>query len=124
VLARVYLSAGEVLVWEDEPNDDVFLLASGELESLVGGKVAGTVYPGAVFGETAFFSRRPRHATVRARVPSECLVIRNLDLLSFAYKHPSVLIQMGGAFARRLEDRDALESEEAATQRWPGIDGD
>lgn len=124
VVARVYLSAGEVLVWEDEPNDDVFLLASGELESLVGGKLAGTVHPGAVFGETAFFSRRPRHATVRARVPSECLVIRNLDLLSLAYRHPSVLIQMGGAFARRLEDKDARESEEAATQRWPGISGD
>ncbi len=51
-------------------------------------------------------------------------MIRNLDLLSLAYRHPSVLIQMGGAFARRLEDKDARESEEAATQRWPGISGD
>ncbi|MFO0589313.1 MAG: cyclic nucleotide-binding domain-containing protein [Polyangiaceae bacterium] len=119
VLARVHLAAGEVLVWEDEPNDDVFLLASGELSMLVGGKPMGLVLPGKVFGETAFFSRRPRHATVRARVPSECLVIRNLDLLSLAYKHPSILIQMGGAFARRLEERDSRDSEEAQTMIWP-----
>lgn len=119
VLARVHLAAGEVLVWEDEPNDDVFLLASGELSTIVGGKPMGLVLPGKVFGETAFFSRRPRHATVRARVPSECLVIRNLDLLSLAYKHPSILIQMGGAFARRLEERDAKDSEEAQTMIWP-----
>ncbi len=119
VLARVYLAAGETLVWEDEPNDDVFLLAQGELESLVGERPTGLIPRGAVFGETAFFSRRPRHATVRARVPSECLVIKSADLLALSYKHPSVLIQMGGALARRLEDHDARGAEEAATQRFP-----
>lgn len=119
VLGRVYLGAGETLVWEDETNDDVFLLASGELELFVGERPAGLVTSGAVFGETAFFSRRPRHATVRARVPSECFVIQSVDLLSLAYRHPSILLQMGGALARRLEDRDALEAEEASTQRWP-----
>jgi hypothetical protein len=115
VLARVYLRPGETLVWEDEDNDDVFLLARGELESLVGGSPSGVIQAGAVFGETAFFSRRPRHATVRALVASECLVIKNVDLLALAYRHPSVLIHMGGALARRLEDLDVRSAEEGVT---------
>jgi hypothetical protein len=125
VLARVYLDAGETLFWENERNDDVFLLASGELESLVAGAHSGIVVAGAVFGETAFFSGRARHATVRARVPSECFVIKNVDLLSLAFRHPSVLIQMGGALARRLEDLDhlhATEADEAMTLRFPAVE--
>lgn len=117
-LSRLYLSAGDTLVWEDEVNDDVFVLAGGELESLVGGRPTGTIARGSVFGETAFFSRRPRHATVRAREASECLVIKSADLLALSYRHPSVLLQMGGALARRLEDRDARDSEEASTRTW------
>jgi hypothetical protein len=123
VLARVNLAAGETLVWEGEENDDVFLLARGELESRVAGARAGVIPEGAVFGETAFFSRRPRHATVVARVPSQCLVIKNVDLLAFAFSHPSVLLQMGGALARRLEDLDvraADDAEPATTLRFPG----
>ena len=123
VLSRVSLAPGETLVWEGEENDDVFLLASGELESRVGGVRAGVVPEGSVFGETAFFSRRPRHATVAARVPSRCFVIKNVDLLAFAFRHPSILMQMGGALARRLEDLDvraADDAEPATTLRFPG----
>ena len=76
VLARVRLRPGETLFWEGDENDDVFLLAEGELESLVGGLPNGLVRAGAVFGETAFFSRRPRHATMRARAASELYVVR------------------------------------------------
>jgi hypothetical protein len=123
VLARVSLAPGETLVWEGEENDDVFLLARGELESRVGGVRSGVIPEGAVFGEAAFFSRRPRHATVLARVPSQCLVIKNVDLLAFAFRHPSILMLMGGALARRLEDLDvqiADGEEPATTIRVPG----
>ena len=76
------------------------------------------VRAGAVFGETAFFSRRPRHATLRARAVSELHVVKNVDLLAFAFRHPSILLQMGGAFARRLEDQDARVADEAVTMRF------
>lgn len=118
VLSKFRLRPGDTLFWEGDENDDVFLLAEGELESLVGGLPNGLVRAGAVCGETAFFSRRPRHATLRARAPSEVLVIKNVDLLAFAYRHPSILLQMGGAFARRLEDMDARVADEAVTIRF------
>jgi Cyclic nucleotide-binding domain len=118
VLARLLLRPGETLFWEGDENDDVFLLARGELESAVGGLPNGLVRAGAVFGETAFFSRRPRHSTLRARSASEVFVIKNVDLLAFAFRHPSILLQMGGAFARRLEDMDARVADEAVTVRF------
>jgi CRP-like cAMP-binding protein len=52
----------------------------------------------------AFFSRDTRNATVRARRASECFVVKDVDLLSLVFRHPSVLMQMAGALTRRLAD--------------------
>lgn len=101
---RVHLSAGETIIWEGEVNDDVFFLAHGGLEVLVSGTRVGLIESGDVFGEMAFFSRDTRNATVRARRPSECFVVKDVDLLSLVFKHPSVLMQMAGALTRRLAD--------------------
>jgi CRP-like cAMP-binding protein len=102
----VRLAAGETIMWEGDINDDVFFLLQGRLEVLVlqnnANKRVGTIYPGEVFGEMAFFSRDTRNATVRASMPSECFVIKDSALLSLVFKHPSILMQMAGALARRL----------------------
>jgi len=103
---RVFLPAGETVIWEGEVNDDVFFLTTGALDVLVGSggeeRRVGAVHPGEVFGEMAFFSRDVRNATVRAVVPSECFVIKDTDLLRLSFKHPSILMQMAGALTRRL----------------------
>jgi CRP/FNR family transcriptional regulator, cyclic AMP receptor protein len=105
-LCRVKLAPGETIIWEGDINDDVFFLLQGRLEVLVlqnsAEKRVGTVYPGEVFGEMAFFSRDTRNATVRATMPSECFVIKDSALLSLVFKHPSILMQMAGALAKRL----------------------
>ncbi|MEZ4293484.1 MAG: cyclic nucleotide-binding domain-containing protein [Polyangiaceae bacterium] len=118
VLARLRLVAGETLFWEGDEDADVFILADGELESVQRAATVSHFRRGSVLGETTFFSRRPRHTTVRARKDSELFVIKHVDLLSFAYRHPSILLQMGGAFARRLEDQDTSGAEEAVTLRF------
>ena len=101
---KVHVSTGETIIWEGEVNDDVFFLAQGGLEVLVSGTRVGTIDPGEVFGEMAFFSRDTRNATVRARRPSECFVVKDVDLLSLVFKHPSVLMQMAGVLTRRLAE--------------------
>jgi hypothetical protein len=105
-LCRVKLAEGETIIWEGEVNDDVFFLLDGRLEVLVSKKGVptrvGTIYPGEVFGEMAFFARDTRNATVRALTPSECFVVKDSALLSLVFKHPSILMQMAGALARRL----------------------
>ncbi len=101
---KVHVDTGETIIWEGEVNDDVFFLAQGGLEVFVSGTRVGTIDPGEVFGEMAFFSRDTRNATVRARRPSECFVVKDVDLLSLVFKHPSVLMQMAGVLTRRLAE--------------------
>lgn len=107
-LCRMKLAAGETVIWEGEQNDDVYILIAGELEVCVTQEDTGelerfaTIRPGEVFGEMAFFTNEPRNATVRATQPSECFVLKDSDLRLFAFKHPSILMQMAGVLARRL----------------------
>jgi hypothetical protein len=101
---KVHLAPGETIIWEGEANDDVFFLAQGSLEVLVKGTRVGLIEPGDVFGEMAFFSREMRNATVRARGAAECFVVKDVDLLSLVFRHPSVLLQMAGVLTRRLAE--------------------
>ena len=101
---KIHLVPGETIIWEGEVNDDVFFLGSGSLEVIVSGTRVGLIEAGEVFGEMAFFSRDTRNATVRARRDSECFVVKDVDLLSLVFKHPSVLMQMAGALTRRLAE--------------------
>lgn len=105
-LCRMKLDTGEVVIWEGEANDDVYILVDGELEVCVqrdgSFKRFDIIRPGEVFGEMAFFTREPRNATVRATRRSECLVLKGSDLRLFSFQHPSVLMQMAGVLAKRL----------------------
>ena len=102
LLHRVLVPAGDTLIWEHERNGDVFFVASGAFDVFSSTAQHGRLGPGEVLGEIAFFTRAPRKATVRAREASVCFVIRDADLTRFAFKHPSVVMQMAGALARRL----------------------
>jgi hypothetical protein len=112
LLHRVLVRAGEALIWEQEHNGDVFFIASGRFEVFTSAEPGGltTLGPGEVLGEIAFFTRAPRVASVRAREDSTCFVIRDADLTRFAFKHPSVVMQMAGALARRLSATTAQTS--------------
>lgn len=105
-LCWMRLDTGEIAIWEGELNDDVYLLVDGELEACVlrDGRFQrfDSIRPGEVFGEMAFFTREPRNATIRAVRPSACFVLKGSDLRLFAFKHPSILMQMAGVLARRL----------------------
>lgn len=100
---RVRYAAGETLIWEGEENSDVFVLLEGKLEatSREQGR-ANPVEPGGVFGEIAWLTNRERIATVRALVPSTCLVIKGSDLFFLSYKNPSILLSIARTLARRF----------------------
>ncbi|MDH3675600.1 MAG: cyclic nucleotide-binding domain-containing protein, partial [Anaerolineae bacterium] len=107
---------GETVIWKNERNDDVYLLIEGQLDVLASqdGQLTriGTIKPGQMFGELAFFTEDRRVATVRARIPSECFVLTDVDLQLLAYRHPTILMQMAGALAKRLaETYDTLRNE-------------
>jgi CRP-like cAMP-binding protein len=111
-LAHVFCLAkfapGEAVIWENERNDDVYFLIEGRLEVWVTREgqalKVGLIKPGEIFGEIAFFTADPRYATVRATEPSQCFVLTDTDLQLMAYQHPTILMQMAGALAKRLAD--------------------
>jgi hypothetical protein len=112
----VKFAPGETVIWKNERNDDVYFLIEGQLDVLVSeeGQITqiGTIKPGEMFGELAFFTEDRRVATVRARIESECFVLTDVDLQLLAYRHPTILMQMAGALAKRLaETYETLQNE-------------
>lgn len=105
---QVRYAPGEVVIWENEHNDDVYILLEGRLEATVnrdGQEVpVNIIQAGQIFGEIAFFTEDPRYATVRALEPSHCFVLKDSQLQLFAFEHPVILMQMAGALAKRLAD--------------------
>ena len=101
-LERVTLPEGTVLIRQDEPPDDVFVLEAGRLSvEMVTGE--GTrlrlrsVNPGVVVGEVSMYTGLPRTADVVAETPS-------------------VVLRLSGATIRRIEaDEPELA---AAVHRW------
>ncbi|MCB0196394.1 MAG: cyclic nucleotide-binding domain-containing protein [Anaerolineae bacterium] len=102
----VRFAPGEPVIWQNERNDDVYILIEGKLEVLVDHQgqptPVGTINANEIFGEIAFFTEDPRYATVRAVEPSKCYVLTDVDLQLLAYEHPTILMQMAGVLAKRL----------------------
>jgi CRP-like cAMP-binding protein len=74
-MPRRRLDAGEVLVREGEPGDELFILLDGVLEVEVDGAVVAHVGSGAILGERAVLEGGRRTATLRAVRSSRVAVI-------------------------------------------------
>ena len=84
-----HLEAGQVLVRQGDPGNELFLLLDGLLSVEVDGSVVAEVAPGAVLGELALLSGGRRQATLRAttpcrvaRVPGDQIDQSSLELLT------------------------------------------
>src|SRR5271156_5591012 len=71
------LAQGEVLFKEEDPSNCMYIVKGGRLTVYQGegSKYVelGEIGPDQVVGEMAFFDRRPRSASVKAKVTSEVL---------------------------------------------------
>ena len=78
------LEAGQVLVRQDDPGDELFLLLDGLLSVEVDGTAAAEVAPGAVLGELASLRGGRRQATLRAITPCRVARVRGdqIDMAS------------------------------------------
>jgi NTE family protein len=72
------------------------------LEVTRDGTGRGTIAPGQLVGEMAFFSGKPRSATVRSVAGGEVLALKAADFRRFASDHPSVILQMARVLVDRL----------------------
>jgi predicted acylesterase/phospholipase RssA/CRP-like cAMP-binding protein len=98
--------AGDAVMVEGDPGDGLYVLLSGRLRVTVGAarggeRVLHDLGRGAVIGEIALLSDRPRSATVRAVRDSDLLLLRTASFKALIEQDPGFLAQM----ARLLIDR-------------------
>jgi CRP-like cAMP-binding protein len=106
---------GQLLVYEGDPGDSVFVVSSGLIKVMVTSEegeemVLVTLRPSDTFGELSLVDGGPRSASAEALEQSAVLVITRPVLLELLKEHPSVteaLLRSLGGLVRRLTEQAA-----------------
>ena len=109
-LSREELPEGAVLIRQDEPPDDVFVLESGRLRietvTAEGTRIRlRTVLPGVVVGEIAMYTGEPRTADVVAETPSVVLRLSKASIERMEDEDPQLAAALHRWLARTLSER-------------------
>jgi serine/threonine protein phosphatase PrpC len=86
--------AGEIVVREGDPANDLFIVADGELEVRAGDRVLTRVRKGEHFGDLALVDHGPRSATVRAVTDSRLFRIPADDFYRLTRSDPSLAMKL------------------------------
>lgn len=112
---EVRLEAGEIIIWQGEHQNDVYVPVEGELRFEVrdaGGAMVseGPIAIGQVFGEMSFLADTARSASVIASAPSHCLVVKGAELSILIHEHPAIMKRLAAVMVRRLAKATAGEA--------------
>jgi CRP/FNR family transcriptional regulator len=108
ILVERELLAGEVLFYENEVDQRVFILLAGQIEVIKaldtpGERLLGVREAGAVFGEMSLFNpEQRRSATLRARTRLRLLEIDQDEFKELLLHHPSLALEMLRTMSLRL----------------------
>ena len=98
------VKAGDTILAEGEPADEIVLLLDGMVEVDVGGAALGSLGPGSVLGERAALEQGRRTATVRAL--TNCRVVSYLA----ADLSPEDLRELAAGHRREDQREQATEN--------------
>ena len=97
---------GDVVFYDGENGDCLFVVVTGRLEAVVmrdGAQELITVlYPGDVVGELAVLASEPRSATVRARRDTTLVQLGGEDFRALLTATPGLALSVAGVLARQL----------------------
>jgi CRP/FNR family transcriptional regulator, cyclic AMP receptor protein len=99
---EIDLAEGKVLIREDEPGRQFFVLLDGEAEVRRKGRKVNTMKAGDFFGEISLVTERPTTATVTLTEPATALVISRPAFRRMLLSQPGVQIQVLEALAERV----------------------
>ena len=105
---------GDMLIRAGDKDDSFYIVANGEVEVAIDGKVLAVIPEGSVFGEISFFDGAPRSATIRARSNGRAIRVtrENFDVL--AAWEPVIarklLFDLGRILAMRLRWTTSLRA--------------
>ena len=107
---RLVISPGDVLVREGDATDDIYFVESGTLTASVVSNAGATIRirtmgPGAVIGEVALYTRKPRSASVVAESPCTLHRLSRSALEAMLRDDPDTAARLQSWFAERMADR-------------------
>lgn len=82
-------AAGETIVVEGEPGDNMYVVVSGLVEVTRQGRTLASLGPGDMFGEVALLSANPRIATVTTSEPTSLVVVPKPALVAALATDPT-----------------------------------
>ncbi|MCK5210503.1 MAG: cyclic nucleotide-binding domain-containing protein, partial [Cyclobacteriaceae bacterium] len=116
VLIRLSKKAGieafrpeEVIVWEGEPSDRLFIIINGivTVKRVIpnkSDKIFAYLLPGSTFGEVGILENKSRSATVAALTDVEALVFDRDYFLKILHEHPTVAIELAKLLGQYLTE--------------------
>ncbi len=105
-----------VIVHEQEPGDEFYLIIEGQVEVRKGPKRLAKLGVGDFFGEMALLDEMLRSADVIAIDNTRCLVLSSSTLHELIREHPDMALKLLAELTRRLRNADQ-ESVAALEQR-------
>ncbi len=102
-------SSDEVIVWEGEPSDRLFIILNGivAVKKVIpnkNDKIFAYLLPGSTFGEVGILDNKPRSATVAALTDVEVVVFDREYFLKILHKHPTVTIELAKLLGQYLTE--------------------
>lgn len=95
-------AAGETIFAQGDVGDRMYLVRTGEVEIVHGGRVVDTLGPGEIFGEMALIDGSPRSAEARTKGTCELQPIDERAFLSLVRETPYFALDVMRTLALRL----------------------
>ena len=100
-----WFEAGEHLITEGEPGEDMYVVLSGRIQILKNGAEINMLGKGSHFGEMALVDRGPRSASAIAAEASRLLLIHRTDFYEIIKKEPGLSVKLLWSFVQVLAER-------------------
>lgn len=97
--------AGDVLCYEGEIGEELFVILRGEIELWTGGNLVAALGHGSHFGEMALIDATPRSATARAVTDGKLLLINREDFYEILRKEAPLAVKLLWSFVQELSAR-------------------
>lgn len=99
----------EVIVWEGEPSDRLFIIINGivtvkRINENMSDNIFAYLMPGSTFGEVGILENKPRSATVVALSDVEVLVFDREYFLNILHEYPTVAIELAKLIGHYLTE--------------------
>ena len=122
VAKSVDLPAGQIVVREGDATEALYLIVEGAARVQRGGQTVADLEAGRHFGEMALLNRRPRTATVIARLASRLLVLDREAFSALMAQEPLIAAKFLWALSQSLSLRldDATLVQERASESSGG----